>query len=195
MNDEQKKQLNMVRGSAQHLLSLINDVLDISKIEAGELTLVYEEIRVPELIEKLVQTTRPLADIKGLALACDISPGISTIFCDRRRLEQVLLNLLSNAIKFTDKGSVRLVCDSENGHILMKVIDTGIGIKAEDLETVFETFRQIDSGISRKYEGTGLGLSISRRLVSLMGGKLWVTSTWGSGSTFSFSLPKKGTDV
>ncbi len=195
LNDEQKKQLNMVRGSAQHLLSLINDVLDISKIEAGELTLVYEEIRVPELIEKLVQTTRPLADIKGLALACDISPGISTIFCDRRRLEQVLLNLLSNAIKFTEKGSVRLVCDSENGHILMKVIDTGIGIKAEDLETVFETFRQIDSGISRKYEGTGLGLSISRRLVSLMGGKLWVTSTWGSGSTFSFSLPKKGTDV
>jgi signal transduction histidine kinase len=190
LNDEQKKQLNMVRRSSQHLLSLINDVLDISKIEAGQLQLAYENMDLPQTIEKVVQSTRPLADIKGLELGFDTSTEIKTITGDVRRVEQILLNLLSNAIKFTEKGSVGIVCEADAGNIIFKVVDTGIGIKDEDMETIFKSFRQVDSGISRKYEGTGLGLSISKKLVELMGGKIWVTSIWGAGSTFCFSLPK-----
>jgi signal transduction histidine kinase len=105
-------------------------------------------------------------------------------------VEQVLLNLLSNAIKFTEKGAVRISCDAEEDRVVVRVIDTGIGIKAEDLGTVFQSFRQIDSGLSRKHEGTGLGLSISKKIVELMGGQIWVTSAPGAGSTFSFWLPK-----
>ncbi len=191
LNEEQKKQLNMVRSSSQHLLSLINDVLDISKIEAGQLELAQEEIDLRQTIEKVLQTARPLADIKGLKLGCEISSEIETIPGDQRRVEQVLLNLISNAIKFTEKGSVKVMCESDNGNVMTRVMDTGIGIKKDDLENVFETFRQIDTGISRKYEGTGLGLSISQKLVELMGGKIWVTSVWGSGSTFGFTLPKE----
>jgi signal transduction histidine kinase len=191
LNDEQKKQLNMVRRSSQNLLALINDVLDISKIEAGQLQVVQEDINLPQTIEKVVQSTRPLADSKGLELGFDILPNIKTITGDGRRVEQIFLNLLSNAIKFTDRGSVRIVCESDEYNVIIKVIDTGIGIKDEDRESIFKSFRQIDSGISRKYEGTGLGLSISKKLVELMGGKIWVTSIWGSGSTFGFSLPKE----
>ncbi len=191
LNDEQKKQLNMVRNSSQHLLALINDVLDISKIEAGQLTLVREEVDLRKIIEKVEQNTRPLADAKGLDLGFEIAPETSAITGDSRRIEQILLNLLSNAIKFTEKGSVKIVCGSDDGNVIIEVIDTGIGIKPEELVVVFETFRQIDSGLTRKYEGTGLGLPISRKLAELMDGNLRVTSTWGSGSTFSFSLPRK----
>jgi signal transduction histidine kinase len=191
LNEEQKKQLNMVRRSSQHLLALINDVLDISKIEAGQLQVAIEKIDLRQVIEKAEQSTRPLADGKGLELGFEISAEIETITGDSRRVEQILLNLLSNAIKFTEKGSVRIVCEADDCGVVVKVIDTGMGIKAEDMETIFKSFRQIDSGISRKYEGTGLGLSISKKLVELMGGRIWVTSTWGSGSTFGFSLPKE----
>ncbi|MBU0544600.1 MAG: HAMP domain-containing protein [Proteobacteria bacterium] len=191
LNDEQKKQLNMVRGSAQHLLSLINDILDISKIEAGQLQIADEKYNLRHTIEKAVESARPLADKKGLELTCSISPEIENINGDRRRLEQILLNLISNAIKFTEKGSVKIECEREEGKVTVKVIDTGIGIKPEDMETIFKAFRQIDSGLTRKYEGTGLGLSICKRLVDIMGGNINVTSVWGSGSTFSFSLPEE----
>jgi signal transduction histidine kinase len=191
LNEEQKKQLNMVRRSSQHLLALINDVLDISKIEAGQLQVASEKIDLRQIIEKVEQSTRPLADGKGLELELDLSPEINTVTGDSRRVEQILLNLLSNAIKFTEKGSVRIVGELDESSIIVKVMDTGIGIKDEDMETVFKSFRQIDSGLTRKYDGTGLGLSISKKLVELMGGKIWVTSTWGSGSTFGFSLPKE----
>lgn len=191
LNDEQKKQLNMVRGSAQHLLSLINDVLDISKIEAEQLQVAYENYDLHSTIEKTVESARPLALKKGLELTCAIFPEIETITGDRRRVEQILLNLISNAIKFTERGSVKIECEPEEDNVTIRVIDTGIGIKKEDMETIFQAFRQIDSGMTRKYEGTGLGLSICKRLVELMGGQIRVTSVWGSGSTFSFSLPKK----
>jgi signal transduction histidine kinase len=179
LNDEQKKQLNMVRRSSQHLLALINDVLDISKIEAGQLELAYEDIDLPQTIEKVVQSMRPLADGKGLELGFDISPEIKTVTGDLRRVEQILLNLLSNAVKFTERGSVRIVCKADESNIIVEVKDTGIGIKEEDMQTLFKSFRQIDSGIGRKYEGTGLGLSISKKLIEMMGGRIWVTSTWG----------------
>ena len=191
LNEEQKKQLGMVRGSAQHLLSLINDVLDISKIEAGQLQLVREQFDLRQTVEKVVESTRPLADKKGLELAARIAPEITMMAGDRRRVEQILLNLLSNAIKFTEKGSVHVECVSEEqGGISIQVIDTGIGIKAEDMGTIFKDFSQIDSGLTRRYEGTGLGLSICKRLVELMGGRVWVTSEWGLGSTFGFSIPQ-----
>ncbi|HNS15775.1 MAG TPA: ATP-binding protein, partial [Syntrophorhabdaceae bacterium] len=191
LNDEQKKQLNMVRSSSQHLLALINDVLDISKIEAGQLQLAYEDVDVRQVIEKVVQTTRPLAENKGIGLDFRIIDGDMGIKADYRRLEQILLNLAGNAIKFTEKGSVNIICESDGPNLNVRVVDTGIGIKEEDMETIFKTFRQIDSGISRKQEGTGLGLSISKRLVKLMGGNIRVTSVFGSGSTFSFSIPKE----
>lgn len=195
LNDEQKKQMNMVRGSAQHLLSLINDVLDLSKIEAGQLQVAYESFDLCSTIAKAVESARPLAGKKGLELTYTVSPEIETINSDRRRVEQILLNLISNAIKFTEKGLVKIECKPEGDNVTIRVVDTGIGIKTEDLETLFQAFRQIDSGMTRKYEGTGLGLSISKRLVELMGGQIRVTSMWGEGSTFSFSLPKERKDV
>ncbi|KAF0158586.1 MAG: histidine kinase [Syntrophaceae bacterium] len=195
LNEEQKKQLHMVRGSAQHLLALINDVLDISKIEAGQVQFTYEHFDLRQTIEKAVESARPLADNKRLELTCAISPEILTITSDQRRVEQILLNLISNAIKFTERGSVRVECEPEGNNITIRVIDTGIGIKMQDMETIFQDFQQIDSGMTRKYEGTGLGLSISKRLVELMGGQIRLTSVWGSGSTFSISLPQERKDV
>lgn len=192
LNDEQKKQLTMVLNSARHLLALINDVLDISKIEAGQLQVAQETIDLRPIIEKAVQSARPLADQNGLDLECEIPTDIGTVTGDARRIEQVVLNLLGNAIKFTPEGSVRIRCASEPDRVVVRVEDTGIGIKPEDIETIFEAFRQADTGLKRKYEGTGLGLSISRRLVELMGGRIWATSALGTGSTFSFSLPKGG---
>jgi signal transduction histidine kinase len=191
LNEEQKKQLNMVRRSSQHLLALINDVLDISKIEAGQLQMVSEPIDIRQIVEKVVQSTRPLAEGKGLGLTFEMAPDMHTIAGDPRRVEQILLNLLSNAIKFTEQGAVRIVCGEDGENVMLQVMDTGIGIKEEDMGKIFQSFRQIDSGLTRKYDGTGLGLSISKKLAELMGGKIWVTSAWGSGSTFGFTLPKE----
>ena len=193
LNDEQEKQLNMVRNSAQHLLMLINDVLDISKIEAGQLQVMREDYELRSSIEKTVESARPMAGKKGLELTCTIHSGIGTMTGDRRRVEQVLLNLISNAVKFTERGSVSVECEPlGDGSVEIRVIDTGIGIQEGDMDTIFQAFRQIDSGLSRKHEGTGLGLSICKRLVELMGGRIWVKSVWGSGSTFGFSLPEGG---
>ncbi len=191
LNEEQKKQLNMVRRSSQHLLALINDVLDISKIEAGQLQMASEQIDIRQIVEKVAQSARPLADGKGLELAFELAPHMDTITGDPRRVEQILLNLVSNAIKFTEQGSVRILCEEDGENVKLQVVDTGIGIKEEDRDKLFQSFRQIDSGLTRKYDGTGLGLSISKRLVELMGGRIWITSVWGSGSTFGFTLPKE----
>jgi len=195
LNDEQKKQLGMVRNSAQHLLSLINDVLDISKIEAGQLQIGREPYNLHATLAKAVESTRPLAEKKGLALTWNLPPGTEAMIGDCRRVEQIMLNLISNAIKFTEKGSVRISGKREDGFITIRVADTGIGIKPEDMETIFKAFQQIDSGMTRKYEGTGLGLSICKRLTELMGGKIWATSVWGSGSTFHVSLPIEKNEV
>jgi len=194
LNEEQKKQLNIVRESARHLLSLINDVLDISKIEAGQMKINYDSFDLPLAVTKVVESIRPLVDKKGLELTCTISPDVKTITTDQRRVEQILMNLISNAVKFTEKGSVKIDCELQEDKVTIKVIDTGIGIRSEDMEALFHDFRQIDSGITRKYEGTGLGLSISKRLVELMGGQIQVKSVCGKGSTFSFSLPTGGNE-
>jgi len=191
LNDEQKKQLGMISDSAEHLLALINDVLDISKIEAGQLKVEAGPVEVRTVIEKAVRTVTPLAEGKNLALELEIDPEAGLVIADSRRVEQVLLNLLSNAIKFTDKGTVRVRCTAEGAMVRISVTDTGIGIQKEYLERLFKPFTQIETGLSRKYEGTGLGLSISRRLVVLMGGEIMVESEPGRGSTFSFTLPRE----
>ncbi len=191
INDEQVKQLTMVKNSANHLLSLISDVLDISKIEAGQLKVSAEPFNLPESIVKVVQTVRPLAENKGLYLNLDIAEGVVSVNADERRAEQILLNLLSNAIKFTEQGGISVSCYCEAGYYVTSVSDSGIGIKADDLEPLFKPFHQIDSGLSRKYGGTGLGLSICQRLAELMGGTVGVRSEYGAGSTFWFTLPVK----
>lgn len=189
LNEEQTKQLGMVRTSARHLLSLINDVLDISKIEAGQLEIFSKPFVYREAVDKVVATVSILAQQKGLTLSTHIAPEVATIVSDRRRVEQILLNLLNNAIKFTDQGSVRLECRVVNRTLETRVIDTGIGIKPEDHDKSFLTFYQLDAGMTRRHEGSGLGLTICKRLVEILSGAIWLESEWGVGSTFGFTLP------
>ena len=189
ITDEQKKQLTMVKISADHLLSLISDVLDISKIEAGQLTVAREEFSLRVPILKVVQSISPLAEKKGLELSVHLDDTVGTVVADERRVEQILLNLLGNAVKFTEQGGISIQCECEAGSYVTTITDTGIGIREEDLAGLFQPFHQIDTGLSRKYEGTGLGLSICRRLVELMGGRITVTSRVGEGSTFKFIVP------
>jgi signal transduction histidine kinase len=189
LNEEQKKQLRMVQASSRHLLALINDVLDISKIEAEQLDVERVPFDLRGAIEHTVQTVLPVAEKRGLYLRLDIAPEIDTFVGDKRRFEQILMNLLSNAIKFTESGGVTAHCTTADGYLVVSVRDTGIGIDAHDLPRLFRPFEQIDSGLSRKHEGTGLGLSICRRLVELMGGTIAVESESGVGSAFTFRLP------
>jgi signal transduction histidine kinase len=189
INKEQDKQLNMVRKSANHLLSLISDILDISKIEAGQLTVASEAFSLNESILMIVQTVRPLAEKKGLELLVELPDDAAMQNGDPRRVEQILLNLLSNAVKFTDQGQITVRCVREAENYITSVTDTGIGINDAELERLFKPFHQIDTGLSRKYEGTGLGLSICKKLVELMGGSIRAKSSPGKGSSFDFTLP------
>jgi len=189
LNPEQTKQLNIVRSSARHLLDLINDVLDISKIEAGQLEINCEEFSLPRAIEKVAAIVSPLANKKGLGLHTEISPEVGSIVSDQRRTEQILLNLMGNAVKFTDEGSVTVRCWRENEWLVTAITDTGIGVDPQDQKSIFEPFRQADTGLARKRDGTGLGLSICRRLVEHLGGVISVKSAPGQGSTFTIQLP------
>jgi PAS domain S-box-containing protein len=200
LNVEQTKQLAMVRSSARHLLSLINDVLDISKIEAGQLEIMATPFDLRESVAKMTGLVQPLAQKKNLALHVSVTPAIAIVVADQRRIEQVLLNLLNNAVKFTERGEVGVSAEvtpptggdpaaGSCSTLRLVVRDTGIGIKAEDIKNLFQPFRQIDSGITRQHEGTGLGLAICRRLVALMKGEIRVESEWGRGSTFTVTIP------
>lgn len=189
LNDEQLKQLGMAKGSAKHLLSLINDVLDISKIEAGQLVVSVSDFNFPKMIERVILSVKPLADKKGLQLKSSLSEEIKEIKSDERRVEQVFINLVNNAIKFTERGRVEINCEVKNSKIISKIIDTGIGIKEEDRNKLFLPFSQIDTGLTRQHEGTGLGLSISQKLVEKLGGTITVESEIGKGSIFVVTLP------
>jgi len=191
LNKEQTKQMTMVQNSSRHLLALINDVLDISKIEAGQLELSPTTFALRPSIEKTAGLVSPLAEKKGIELKLAIADDVGTIATDQRRLEQVVLNLLNNAVKFTENGHVLLSCRPEDDHYVFAVSDTGIGIRSEDLPNLFRPFYQIDSGLSRKHEGSGLGLSICQKLLDIMGGTIHVESQWGRGSTFSVRFPKQ----
>jgi signal transduction histidine kinase len=191
LNEEQQKQMSMVQNSSRHLLALINDVLDISKIEAGQLSLAVTSFDLSQSIEKMVKVIAPFAAQKGIVVEVEIAPDTGMISTDQRRLEQVILNLLNNAVKFTEKGHVRVSCRVENDHYLLSFTDTGIGMQAEELANLFQPFHQIDTGLSRKREGTGLGLSICKKIVALMGGSIQVASTWGEGSIFAVRIPRQ----
>jgi PAS domain S-box-containing protein len=189
MNEEQTKQLGMVQNSASHLLALINDVLDISKIEAGQLEVFLKRFDFRKSIEKVIMTVRPLAERKGLVLLTNISPKIIELDSDARRVEQILLNLLTNAIKFTDAGTVTVESEIVDNRVVTRVSDTGIGIAEEDFEKLFKPFSQVDTGTTRAHEGTGLGLSICKKLMDKLNGTIMVQSKQGVGSTFTVTFP------
>jgi len=189
LDEEQTRQLTMIHDSARHLLSLINEILDLSKIEAGRYDVSLDWFSLHELIQQLRSLILPQAQAKDLSLSLDCPQVIGEIHTDARKLRQVLVNLLGNAVKFTDRGTVSLSCESWNGGVVITVADTGIGIDAQRLAQIFEPFYQVDSGDQRRFQGTGLGLAISRRLAELLGGEVWVSSEPGVGSTFSVWLP------
>lgn len=189
LNPEQKKQLGMAQNSARHLLSLINDVLDISKIEAGQFKVYFETFYLPDVITKVVENVKPLAQKKNLAVEVCIANEVGSIKSDKLRVQQILINLVNNAIKFTEKGLVRIEARLTGHFVVIKVIDTGIGIEKEQVEQLFRPFIQIDTGLTRKHEGTGLGLSICKKLLFLLDGKIAVESEYGAGSSFIVTLP------
>lgn len=200
INDEQEKSLKKVAANSRHLLQLINDILDISKIESGKIELEKKELDLRWLIESAIPTFEPLIKQKDLALTVNIDEGLPLIYGDEDRIRQILINLLSNAVKFTHKGGITITArPSERGIKLGEppifaevcVEDTGIGIKEENLGRIFEKFVQVDLTTVREYEGTGLGLSITRGLVALHKGMIWATSKYGEGSKFCFTLPLK----
>ena len=195
LTPEQDKYVQIFRRSGDNLLNLINDILDLSKVEASQLDLEQTEFSLSDHLEKVIEMVAPRAHEKSLALVCEIAPGVSNdLVGDPTRLRQVLLNLLGNAIKFTAAGSVslRVEPDGDAGvptALRFTVTDTGIGIASEKLDSIFERFTQADSSTTRRFGGSGLGLTISRRLVELMGGRIWVQSQVDAGSLFAFAVP------
>lgn len=185
MNNEQKKQLGMVQNSATHLLSLINDVLDLSKIEAGQLVIQSKSFDIISSIKKTINIIMPLASKKGLSVTTDFNMENCEFIGDERRLEQILINLLNNSIKFTENGGINVIFKKNSFNIIIAVRDTGIGIKEEDKIMLFKPFHQLDSSTIKKYEGTGLGLSITKKLAEMMNGEIHVESEIGKGSTFT----------
>src|SRR5438876_260040 len=188
---DQRQDVDIIAQNGQHLLALINDLLDISKLEAGKAQLHRGEVEVEPLISECVESVRSLAKTKKLELSAAVSPEVGRVFADGPKLKQVLLNLLGNAIKFTESGSVRVTAERQGAELLISVRDTGIGVPADDVERIFESFQQGNSGISGKYQGTGLGLAISQQLVEMHGGRIWVKSAPGHGSTSTFTIPQR----
>jgi signal transduction histidine kinase len=194
--------LGKIRGAGKHLLGLINDILDLSKIEAGKMTLCLESFDLPSLVKEVSATVQPLVHKNGNQLEVECPAGLGAMFADVTKVRQTLFNLLSNASKFTDRGVIRLSARREEvpreGHspdgihgsrVIFHIQDTGIGMTPEQMSKLFEAFSQADSSTSRKYGGTGLGLAISRKFCRMMGGDLTVTSEAGKGSVFTVTLP------
>jgi signal transduction histidine kinase len=189
VNEKQKEYLEDILSSGNHLLSLINDVLDLSKVEAGQVGLDVSPFSLQEALESGVVMVRERATTHGVQVTLAGNSDVNVVEGDERRVRQVIFNLLSNAVKFTPAGGhVDVRALQVNGEVRVSVADTGPGIAAEDLERIFEEFQQTDTGLEQR-EGTGLGLALSKRLVELHGGRLWVDSELGSGSTFVFTLP------
>jgi signal transduction histidine kinase len=189
LNEKQEEYLKDIHASGQHLLSLINDILDLSKIEAGRMELELMDFNLPATLDNALTLVRERAGRRGIALGLTIDERLEQIRADERKVRQVVLNLLSNAIKFTPEGGridVRAV--PVDGSVEISVTDTGLGIAPEDQEAIFEEFKQVGTA-AKKVEGTGLGLALSRKFVELHGGRIWVTSQVGAGSTFRFTVP------
>lgn len=190
LNSKQMQYLQTIERSGKHLLDLINDILDLAKIESGTTTLNLSEINIHQLCESCLQLVRPQAMRKGIQLRAEIAPNLETVVADERQLRQLLLNLLSNAVKFTNSGGAVLLKASQQGSMLsLAVSDTGIGIAEKDMPKLFLPFSQVDSNLTRRYSGTGLGLALVKRIAELHGGTVSVTSELGKGSCFTVLIP------
>jgi signal transduction histidine kinase len=189
LNAEQLEYLGDIHDGGMLLQRLINDVLDLSKVEAGRLELFYETFPIAQMVRETITTLRGLVEKKGLDIQWKLPPDLGLITADQIRFKQVLYNLLSNAVKFTDEGVVTVSASIENGQLHLTIADTGIGIRAEDLSRIFIEFSQVDSSLTRRHEGTGLGLALAKRLVEAHRGRIWVESAFGEGSTFHVLLP------
>ena len=187
--DKAKATLARVQSNGKHLLGLINSVLDISKIEAGQFSLNLAEYALDGMVETVRVATESLAAAKTLALTTEVASNLPRGLGDEQRLTQVLLNLVGNAIKFTDRGEVRITAAVKDSHFALDVRDTGPGIPAEEQERIFKEFHQIDNSSTRTKGGTGLGLAIAKQIVEMHGGRIWVESTVGQGSAFRIELP------
>jgi GAF domain-containing protein len=195
LNEKQEEYMKDIHASGQHLLSLINDILDLSKIEAGRMELELSDFNLPATLDNALTLVRERAGRHGIALCMTVDERIEQVRADERKVRQVVLNLLSNAIKFTqDGGQIEIRAELVDGSVEVSVSDTGVGIAPEDQETVFEEFRQVGTA-DKKVEGTGLGLALSRKFVELHGGRIWVKSRVGEGSTFTFTLPVRQGDT
>jgi signal transduction histidine kinase len=191
LNEKQDEYLKDIHASGQHLLSLINDILDLSKIEAGRMELELTDFHLPATLDNALTLVRERAGRRGIALGLTVDERLEQIRADERKLRQVVLNVLSNAIKFTPEGGridVRAV--PVDGSVEISVSDTGVGIAPEDQEAIFEEFKQVGTA-AKKVEGTGLGLALSRKFIELHGGRIWVKSELGAGSTFTFTIPMR----
>jgi signal transduction histidine kinase len=181
--------LERLQANGKHLLNLINDVLDLSKIEAGQLTLDLGDYSLTDVVHTVVTAVEPLATSKALPVTADVSKELPTGHGDGRRLAQVLLNLVGNAIKFTDQGQVTINANASDGEFTVAVCDTGPGISLSDQAKLFQEFQQADNSITRQKGGTGLGLAISKRIIEMHGGRIWVESEIGNGAKFTFTVP------
>lgn len=189
LNAEQIEYLGDVHNAGQLLLRLINDVLDLAKVEAGRLELFYEIFPIAQTVREAVTALRGAVEKKGITLHLNLPPDLGLISADQIRLKQILFNLLSNAVKFTDHGGVTITAEIEDGQLHLAIADTGIGIRAEDMPRIFVEFSQVDASHARRHEGTGLGLALSKRLVEAHGGRIWLESQFGTGSVFHVLLP------
>ncbi len=189
LNADQREYLGDIHNAGQLLLRLINDVLDLAKVEAGHLELFYETFPIAQTMRETVTALRGAAEKKGLSIQVNLPPDLGLITADQIRLKQILFNLLSNAVKFTDRGGVVVSGSIESGQLHVAVTDTGIGMRTEDMDRIFVEFSQVDASHARRHEGTGLGLALSKRLVEAHGGRIWLDSKFGEGSTFHVSLP------
>jgi signal transduction histidine kinase len=190
VNEKQNEYLQDILSSGRHLLSLINDILDLSKIEAGRMELQLTTFDLPQALEGALTLVRERATRRRVALDLAVDERLGEFVGDERKIRQIVLNLLSNAVKFTPEGGrIGVAAASADGAVEISVSDTGIGIAPEDQEAVFEEFRQVGGDYAQKREGTGLGLALTRKFVELHGGKIWVKSDLGKGSTFTFTLP------
>ena len=190
LNEKQAEYTEDILSSGRHLLSLINDILDLSKIEAGRMELEVTTFHMPDAIENALLLIRERASRHGIKLERIIDDRLGDFTGDERKVKQVLVNLLANAVKFTPEGGrIKVEARLGDSALIVSVTDTGMGIATEDQEAIFEEFRQASGNYAQKREGTGLGLSLTRKFVEMHGGKIWVESELGKGSTFTFTLP------